>query len=242
MSEFSDEQRSFEPTPRRRQRARDAGDVARSSVLVSAVSWLVGIGVLRWTGPRLTSRLAEWGNDAWSQSSRQGLSAATAAAELQEWLANGLWFLLPLFLAILAGTISAHVLQAGWLWLPDRLAFRFDRLAGAGVWQRMGEGETLRGALRDLLQVLAGIGVVAWRGWSAWTSLPQLANREAAELVPRLCLFVLDTTLWAGAAWLLVGLADYAWSWWRHELRLHMTREEAREEAKDEQRALAHRR
>jgi len=242
MSESSDEQGTLEPTPRRRQKAREAGDVARSPALVSAVSWLVGIATLRWTGPHMTSRLAELGNGAWSHSNRKALDTATAAADLQEWLANGLWIMLPLLVAILAGTVCAQVLQTGWLWLPDRLAFRFERLSGGDVWQRCGDGETMRGALRDLLQVLAGIGVVAWRGWSQWNKLAQVADRGSTDLITQLCLFVLDTTLWAGAAWLLVGLADYALVWRRHELRLLMTPEEARQEAKEEQRPRARQR
>lgn len=236
MSDDTDDQRSFEPTPRRRQQARDAGDVARSPALASVLGWFLGLATLRLLGPRMLAQWSDWGADAWRTSGAATWDAASAVSSLQSWCWIGLAMLAPVLLAIVVGIVGAHLLQAGWIWLPDRVLPRPDRLVGAGAWGRVLEGETLRAALRDSLQFTVGIGVVAWRASHEWRQFTARGTHVSGDFAAELARFALDTTLWAAGAWLIVALADYGWTWRRHELRLRMTPEEAKQEAKEESR------
>lgn len=237
MSDSDGDDRPFDPTPRRRQRARDEGDVPRSSALVSATGWLAGLAVLRYSGPAVSLRVAEWSAGHWKSIEAGPVDRAALVSQLQQipWLLVA--WCAPVLLAIVVAILAIHVLQFGWLWLPDRLVPRFDRFGPGAAWRQWGTGESWRSAWRDALQLAAGLAVI---GWMAWSRGPQLVATavEGNRGLPRgLFEFVVDTGLRAGTAWLSVGLADYAWAWRRLELRLRLTYEEAREEVREEARS-----
>lgn len=238
---MSTDERTFEPTPRRRQRAKEAGDVARSPILTGAVVWVTGLEVLRATAPWASRWLAELGQDQWTYS-KGSLDASVLVAQLQHWLVVGLTLVLPVGVAVLLGVVLVNVLQSGWLWTPGRITLQPQRIGVAAAWNRWCDGETMRAAVRELAMVMAGVAVLAWRIRSGFPTLFGLADQSGGLSASELLQFVFDTGRWAGAAWLVIGLVDYAWSWRRLERRLHLTPQEAREEAQDDQRADAHRR
>src|SRR5262249_4185253 len=115
-------------TPHRRQEARRQGHVARSSDLASAGLLLAGLAILLLVGQQsvrfffaLTNE--QLGGDAWLEAD-QGFILNHFYAVLLE-LAK---VAAPILGLLLIAGAAVHILQTGFLWLPERLAPDFDRI------------------------------------------------------------------------------------------------------------------
>lgn len=230
-----DAEKTQDPTPHRRQEAREKGEVARSQDLASALVLLVGIVLLSMWWTTLTGFLGgftreQLGGEAWI-----GGDASFVTAKLADAAGGLARALLPVFGLLLFTAIVANLLQFGLLFVPEKLMpdlARLDPLAGFGrifAWSnviRLGFG---------LLKIIL-VGSIAWYDLSgqmddvlaaAALSLPQFAEFLAVTLY--------TTVLKIASALALLALLDYLYQWWKHEQDLKMTTQEIREEMKNMQ-------
>jgi flagellar biosynthetic protein FlhB len=225
--------KSLEPTPHRRQQARREGHVAKSQDLGSAVLLLAGLAVLMMFGGGLVTFLADYcrnqlGGEPWL--------TADAAFAVSHWNTT-LWSLgrrlLPLLgLLCLAGA-AANVLQVGFLFLPQRLAFdfaRLDPLQGLRrVFSTAGMVHLSFGVVK--LVIASAVGCAVLYGQRA--AILGLIELAPAALAWQMTQILFWTALKVGSALLGLAMLDYAYQWWRHEQDLKMTPQELREELRN---------
>ena len=127
MPDYAGE-KTLEPTPHRRQQARREGHVAKSHDLGSAAMLLAGLAVLVMLGGGLVGFLVEYCR---SQLGGQPWLTADAEFVVGQWNAT-LWalgrYLLPILGLLCLAGVAVNVLQIGFLFLPQRLAFDLARL------------------------------------------------------------------------------------------------------------------
>ncbi len=232
MPDYAGE-KTLEPTPHRRQQARREGHVAKSHDLGSAALLLAGLAVLMMLGGGLAGFLADYcrgqlGGEPW-------LTADMEFA-VSQWNAT-LWtlgrYLLPILGLLCLASVAVNVLQIGFLFLPQRLAFDFARLdplqglrrifSAAGM-VRLGFGVV------KLAIVLAVACVVLYGQRGAILGLTDLAPAAIALQMTQILFW---TAMKVGAALLVLAMLDYAYQWWRHEQDLKMTPQELREELRN---------
>jgi flagellar biosynthetic protein FlhB len=226
-------EKSLDPTPHRRQQARREGHVAKSHDLGSAAMLLAGLAVLMMLGGGLAKFLVDYCR---SQLGSQPWLAVDAESVVGHWNAT-LWalgrYLLPILgLLCLAGA-AVNVLQIGFLFLPQRLAFdlaRLDPLQGLRRIFSTANLVQLGFGIFKLVAVLGVAGVVLYNQRNAILGLIYLAPSAIAMQVTQI---VLWTALKVGAALLVLALLDYAYQWWRHEQDLKMTPQELQEELRN---------
>jgi flagellar biosynthesis protein FlhB len=232
MPDYAGE-KTLEPTPHRRQQARREGHVAKSQDLGSAAMLLLGLGILMMLGGGLAGYLVEYcrsqlGGQAWLRVDKDFV--------VGQW--NGtLWsmgrYLLPILGLLCLAGVAVNVLQIGFLFLPQKLAFdpgRLDPLAG------------LRRIFSAAALVHLGFGVVKLIVISAVACAVLYNEREAllglSALAPpalagQMAQILLGTAMKVGAALLVLAMLDYAYQRWRHEQDLKMTPQELREELRN---------
>src|SRR5688572_22897542 len=224
-----------EATPRRRQDARERGQVALSAELVSALTLAGGLGVLVVSGGLIAQS-----SGALVAGALGGLGAAGrlpldpgAAAELFQGSARTIGLVLlgvvvPMWLvALLAG-----YLQVGFRVTPKAVQFDPAKLDPAKGLKRL---FSARAAVRTLLAMVKVVAIVLAMGLMAWHELPRVAALAGGELGPQLaglgqvafrCAAVSLATIAAVAAF------DWGWQRWQHERELRMTKREIRDEAR----------
>lgn len=225
-------EKTQEPTPHRRQEARDQGEVARSADLASAVVLVAAVALLIWLGGSLCASMA-------SRARRQlqtpvlsidlpqvALQARELATELGEVCG-------PFLTALLLLAVAANLMQTGWLFVPGRLAPDVSRINPVTGLQRL---FTLTATVR-LLMGLLKVCIVAAVAYAAlvskWPLVLGLWAAEPAQLAPLLADLLLWTALKISAALLVLAVADYAFQRWKYEQDLRMTPQEVREELKN---------
>jgi flagellar biosynthesis protein FlhB len=232
MADYAGE-KTLEPTPHRRQQARQQGHVAKSHDLASAAVLLAGLGLLLLLGGSLVGFLFDYcrsqlGGEAWQSIDSQFV--------VDHWNAM-LWglarYLLPILGLICAAGVAINVLQAGFLFLPQKLAPDFANVDPLSGLRRIFSADNLvRLALGmfKVATVAVVAGVVLYSQRDALLGLSGLAPSVLARQFVRI---TIGTGLKVGAGLLVLAVLDYAYQRWRYEQDLKMTPQELREELRN---------
>jgi len=228
-----DSARTLDPTPHRRQQAREQGRVAQSQELVSAAMLLGGLIALIFAGGPLVEFLArlvsgQLGGRAWLT-----LDADFVVAQWGLLVSGLASVLLPMIGLLALIAVGLNLLQTGFLFLPSRVFPDFSRANPQNGLARMFSlSSTVR--MAHGLAKAAIIGGVAWQSW--YCRREELLSLSGLEL-PRLASFLwqisLGTCLKIGAALLVLSILDYLYQRWKFERNLRMTPQEVRDELRN---------
>jgi flagellar biosynthetic protein FlhB len=234
MAEQSGE-KSFDPTPHRRQQAREQGQVAFSQDLGSAALLVVGAWVLLSWGGAVVDTAVHFMEGQLTDPGALAITEADATRQVHSMLYRFGMPLLPILgLLMLAGILST-VMQIGLLFLPEKLGFDVSRISlFAGIKRILSaQGVARLGfGLFKLVLISVVSGVVLYnRRFETLVS----SELDVALLGRFLIDITLSTALWVGGALLILAILDFGFQRWRHEQDLRMTHQEVREEMKNQQ-------
>ena len=234
MAENEDGQEKTEqPTPRRREKAIEEGNLARSRELGNAVVFGSGVVAVMAGGPAFARAAAGWLRGALSPDLRvledQGLLLGYAATLLAKLMV----VVLPLVgLAVLA-CLVAPVLMGGLHFNTKSLVPKPERLDPLAALKRIYSADGLAELAKSLLRVaMLGIacGLVLVHGFDVLRAMPGQSLEDAA----RTGLGFAGRLIGAAAvALLLLAAADAPYQKWNWTRKLKMTRQEVREEMKE---------
>ncbi len=224
---MSGEDKRYEPTPARRQRARRDGNVARSAELGNAAAFGAAV-VATFLAVPLAVKVAATaiGTTAALLPRARGGSPLLAATELAMLAVAAL---VPAVAAAVAGTACAFA-QAGGLHLGG-IHLDLKRLDPFAGLKRMLGGEAAVGAARAVLAFAAAVGAMAPVGVQLVGGAAQLGSpRAAALLVAGAALRAWCAAFAVAAAF---AIADYALARRRWLRGLRMSLDEIKREAKE---------
>ncbi|MEC7500178.1 MAG: EscU/YscU/HrcU family type III secretion system export apparatus switch protein [Planctomycetota bacterium] len=220
-------------TPRKRQRARAEGRVAKSADLTSAMVLLGGLATLilfgeRWWNAAITIMQNRLENPVWSHLSIEAIQAMTNDA-----LSLIVLILIPATGFLIGLPLMVHLLQTRFLLHISGVMPDFSRLGMTGwihrTWAQEGAARLVFGLSKLLLLIAIAIWFCAKRG----SDLVSLARLPIPELAPSLGGLLLQVTLEFTAVLLALATFDFFYQRRRYENQLMMTAEEIREESQN---------
>ncbi len=226
-------EKSQEPTPHRRQKARQEGHVAKSQDLGSAVLLLAGMLALLMSGGALIGFLRQY-------ATRQLGGGAWLSADLDfimvQWNAT-LWglakYVLPILGLVLLAAIGINVAQIGFLFLPAKLAPDFSRLSLLAGLRRLFSLPNAARLAFGLFKILVIAAVAFISLYSERETILGLTALSTPQIAGYVLKILVGTTIKIGLVLLVLALLDYAFQRWKHEQDLRMTPQEVREEMKN---------
>jgi flagellar biosynthetic protein FlhB len=236
MSESDDKTQA--PTQRRRQQAREAGQVAHSPDLGSAVLLLGSLGLILVAGGALVSFLVEFmqaslGGKAWQTGLDASAARERASQEGQALAATLGRLLLPLLGAATLLALVVHGVQTAFLFMPRRMLPDFSRVNPLSGFGRLWSGENFARLAFGLCK-LAAVAAVGLAG--LWSRRHDLASLTSFD-VPQMALRAWEACLWSclemGGALFALAAVDYLFQRSRLERSLQMTPQEIREEMRE---------
>lgn len=226
---MADQNKTEKATPRRRQKAREQGQVARSRDLIAGLGTISAVLLLAWQLPQFA---ADWRG---LFARELGWAALRPEQILPVWRNHLIIFrgvALAASLSWLVATVSG-VAQGGLVFAPAALAPSLNRFNPAS---RMGQLFSLNAVSRLLKSVLPTAAMVYLavallaRDWTAMLALVH-GTRGGVLAFTALHMFELA---WKASLVLLVwSAADYLLERWRHENELKMSRQDLRDEFKE---------
>ncbi|MGB8061557.1 MAG: EscU/YscU/HrcU family type III secretion system export apparatus switch protein [Candidatus Sulfotelmatobacter sp.] len=226
---MADQNKTEKATPRRRQKAREQGQVARSRDLVAGVGTIAAVMLLAWQLPSFAA--------GWRTLLRHQLdSAATRPDQLLPVWRNDLVLFRGVALAAglswLAATVSG-IAQGGLLFAPSALAPKLNRLNPASRLEQLFSLNALSRLLKSLLPTAAIVYLAVTVLSRDWTALPSLLHGSAAALMTFVAAHMFELAWKASLVLLAWSAADYFLERWRHENDLKMSRQDLRDEFKE---------
>jgi flagellar biosynthetic protein FlhB len=232
VAEEREDDRTEPATPRRREEARERGQVARSADLSSAVVLLAAVLGLRFAGRPLIEGLFASASAVLGGLGSIDDDPALLASRFGGAFAAVLMGFLPFIGIVLAAAAAVNLAQVGFLFTAEPLKPDLDRVNPVSGLGRLFSLRSLVRLLGGLLKVAIVGAVVGWTIWAERQNLAGLSDRSF-EQIPGISVDLMQSlSLRAAVALFVLALFDYGFQKWQFELDLRMTRHEIREELK----------
>jgi len=237
MSDGSnDAERTEEATPKKREDAREKGQVALSQDVVSALSLGAAGGLLYLGGSALahdagalirasTEKLGQLGSAEVSVESWAGLvqSAFTSMA-------------LPAAIVVapmLAIGVFAGYGQVGFQFSPKALEWELSRLSPSSGWKKIAGLKGVVRTLQSSIKIVLVGGAAAWAAWASMDEMSMLAGAPLGSVLSGLGGVLARVAGAAVGMFAFLAGIDVLYQRWQHDQDLRMTREEVRQEHKN---------
>ena len=235
MAEDSDLEKTESASARRLEQAREEGQVPHSRELATFISLMVGVAALyvlgRWGGHRMME-LVRSGLNFERQKAFEPEGMQQVLAQLAT---DGLLTIAPLLLASVVAALVTPFLMGGWVFSTSALKFdltRLDPLQGLGrMFSTHGLAELVKATLKSVL--VASVGV--WVVWRERDHLFSLMLQPLATSMDDFASLVLLSALLIVGSLAVIAAIDVPFQLWEYHRRLRMTKDELRQEMKEQE-------
>ena len=229
----TEQEKTEEPTEKRRREAVEEGRVPRSQDLNAAVLLLASAMTLNAAGPALGVAL----RDIMGAGLGFGIAAtadANSAIELVRGFGWKALAALGVFLGAMAGAgLVIGAVQARGVFTTKTLAPKFERINPAANFKRIAGPQ----GLAELAKSLLKLAIVGWAVYgvvrTAWPDVAALAQEGPVALLVVVRKYSVGMLRTAGIAYLALAGLDYGFQVWQHQKGLRMTKEEVKQEHKN---------
>jgi flagellar biosynthetic protein FlhB len=229
-------ERTEEATPRKRQEARDDGRIPRSQELTVAASLLTMALVLNTIVPRVASRLMAMMGSGLASAGDPGFDGESAVRMLQGlgWQTLGTIALIACAMAGVALLVNAG--QARGVVSLKPITPQWERISPAANASRIFGVQSGIELLKSLLKlVIVAVAIRSVLGGDAMRQIVGTAQESPAGLLEVVRHYSVKLVLTAGIAYLALALGDYFWQYWRYQQQLRMTKDEVKQEMKNQE-------
>ncbi|HEY1462915.1 MAG TPA: EscU/YscU/HrcU family type III secretion system export apparatus switch protein [Terriglobales bacterium] len=227
---MADSSKTEKPTAQRRKKARDQGQIARSREFSSALAWGGAMTVLSWQVPEVARQWRGLLQNFLDISISEPL---TATGPIMFWAGVAvLRWSVPILATAWALSLAGGMMQGGFIFSPEAMTPRFEKLNPVG---KIGQMFSLAG-LSGILKSLLPFSVILWIGISTVQNHWQMVVQSAFLSTGAFIGFIANT-LWSlcwKSALVLVGWAgaDYLLVWWKLEGDLKMSKQEVKDDSR----------
>jgi len=217
------------PTPRRRQKAEEQGQIARSQDLVGAASIVGAMVLLNHTGTGILGAIRTFLVEIIE--SLPNLAVVAPAELLGRGIAITGRALVPLLAGLVVIAIVGNVAQVGLRLNPQRIQPNLKALNPfKGFGRLFSAGQNPMKFVMNMAK-LAVIAAVAWTAVMDRIAEILLSPWKSQEEIFHLGIRVLYAiAMKIGVALLVLAILDFAWQKWKHFRDLRMTKQEVKDE------------
>jgi flagellar biosynthesis protein FlhB len=233
MSE-SDSERTEEPTPERRRKAREEGQFPRAKDAGNIVASVLVMLTLAGFSGSITREMSTFSARCFSQP--YDLLRGDPRALFHHVAAVSALIVLPVAVAAALGALALGVAEAGYHPNMDLAAPKWNRLDPLPRLKQMFMlQETAVDVVLQLARVVV-VGVVAYNSVAdAFPRLMQLGRVDVRSAAAEVVATLFQLALWASLALAALALIDYLKSYRKHEQSIRMSRQELKEEMKQQE-------
>jgi len=226
------QQKTEAPTPRRLQEARRKGQVAKSRDFSAA---LVLMAAVLFSYLFFQSLLTGWEqqlNGYFSQCLRLSVNEHGLIEIFFDFLGAAVMMFMPYLLLLVGVTLAAHLLQTGFIFVPDIIGLSFERLNPVNGLRRIFSLRSLVELAKSIFKVTVVAAVSYYVVKAHLPALLLIFSRAPGAAFQTVAKALLDAAAAAGGAYLVLSLGDLFYQRWEHIRGLRMTKQEVKEELK----------
>jgi flagellar biosynthetic protein FlhB len=231
--EQSGQERTEQPTERRKQEARRRGQVPRSRELNTMLS-LLAAGLGLWMlGGALVERLFAISAAGFSVDRALAFDSGLLAVHFMSLVANTLLALAPFLAVTLVAAFAGPLLMGGWSFSVEAMAFKLEKLDPV---KGLGRVFSAKGLL-ELVKALVKFFLLLAATWLLMLFFEReiltLSALNVGAASARTVTMLLTALLALSGTMLLIVIFDVPFELWNFNRQLRMTRQEVRDEMKE---------
>ncbi|MGE8482838.1 MAG: flagellar biosynthesis protein FlhB [Pseudomonas sp.] len=231
----SGQDKTEDPTEKRKKDSREKGEIARSKELNTLAVMLAGAGGLLIFGGALAQDLMELMRMNFSLSREVILDQRSMATYLLHSGQIALFAIQPVMITLLLAALIGPISLGGWLFAAGSMAPKFSRMNPAAGLKRMFSAK----ALVELLKALAKFFIVLFVALAVLSSdiddLLRIAHEPLDMAIIHSLQVVGWSTLWMACGLIIIAAVDVPVQLWESMNKLKMTKQEIRDEHKDQE-------
>ncbi|MCK8816514.1 flagellar biosynthesis protein FlhB [Natroniella sulfidigena] len=227
-----EEEKTEDPTPKRRQQAREEGQVASSKELNSAFTLLFSFIILYFLMRYLIDQIIEFTYKSFAIYLTMEMTANNFYNLLLEIGFLGLRLIAPILFIVTAVGVAITYLQIGFLFTPKTLIPKISKLNPIEGAKQLLSKRTFVELIKSLLKVgiIAYISYLTIRGvLDQYVLLTTVGLNHALELIGDTAF---SLAMRVSGFMIIIGIIDLIYQKWEHEQQLKMTKQEVKEERK----------
>lgn len=226
------EEKTEEPTSKRRTEAREKGQVARSVELNSAFIILTAFYVLKMIGSHVYYKLIAFMGFMFTGFSTRDFTVEAMQTLFINIAITFVEITFPLMLAILVISLTINFLQVGFTFTLQPLAWKFDKLNPINGFKRIFSSRALMELVKSLFKI-AIIGYFIYRFLMQEIGyIPKMIDADLNDSIQFMAAMAIDLAFQIGGVILIMAAFDYLYQWWSHNKSLKMSKQEVKEEFK----------
>lgn len=233
MAEESDLEKTEPASPGRLEKAREEGQVARSRELVTFVMLVTGLGGLWAMGEMMGGHFGDALRNGLQFERASAFDASHMMVQAGTAVLHALQALMPLLAMMLVAALVAPMMLGGWLLSTKSLAPNFSKMNPVAGIGRMFSAETLAELVKTIVKSLLVGGVAWWVISGNVTSIMALMSEPVQAALPHTLRLVASSCALIIGSLLLVVAIDVPYQLWSHARKLRMSREDLRQEQKE---------
>lgn len=232
MAEQSAQEKTEQPTPRRRQEALDKGNVAKSQELNSVAILIVAILAFKVTASFFGELFQRFVKSTYHQSSFLDITVQSLPGQIGDFMGVLAALLLPIMILLVMAVLAMNIAQVGFVFAKKALIPDFNKINPLSGLKRMFSARALVELLKGLLKIL----IVGLIGYSVHNKYQEgyllLANESVLGIMSFTFKIIFELTVKVSIALLFMAIADYGYQKWEHEKQLKMSKQEVKDDHK----------
>jgi len=226
---MAQENRTEKATPYRRKKLREEGNVAKSPEIASSLTVFLSTVVLFFIGAYLFYEVVGFMHFIVDNPSMSLSSAVEYASQRFPRM------LLPLFLITLLTVVLAHVGQFGFIFTLKPLQFKWERLNPFEGLKRIFSLNTAFDLFKNILKVSLFMVISYFILKGDLYNLLSASSQDTSSFLLYAMRLTFKLILVLSVFAILIALLDYAYKRWDYERRIRMSKEEIKEEYKQQE-------
>jgi flagellar biosynthesis protein FlhB len=232
MAEQSFEEKTEQPTPKKRQELKEKGEVAKSKELPSVAVLLAALISLSLFGSFMYNHIQIFMKGAFSLSSIHNFNTPEFLKFAQNIIGRFIILLSPLFAAIFITAILSNVMQVGFILSGESITPKLSKIDPIKGFGRLFSKQAFMEFIKSLLKlgIVGGIAYLTVK--SEMKNFALLSDMELNSIFVYILKIFFKIFIRCSLAMIILVVIDYTFQRWEFENRIKMTKQEVKDEFK----------
>ena len=232
MANESFQERTEQATPKRRQEAREKGQIPRSRELSTMAVLLVSGVALLMFGSHLVTHIQDVMTGSFVIEKRDIFKTGQLLPVLLDMFQRALGSLLPFFITVFVIAVLSPLAVGGWVYSIEAMTFKWEKIDPIRGIKRIFSARSVMELLKALFKFLIVLGISISLIWYNLDYIFLIGKSDALVSIANLSRILLWAFILISSSMVLITLIDVPFQLWEYNKNLKMTRQEVREEMK----------
>ncbi|WP_440191708.1 flagellar biosynthesis protein FlhB [Anaerocolumna jejuensis] len=228
-------EKTEEPTAKKLSDARDEGQVARSTDLITATALVALFVTLKVFVARMGNQFINAFYEFYSnivKVASDDFNVATASAILKECFFSIIQIVIPIFLIAVMAVILINVFQVKWKLTAKPLKPKFNKFNPITGFKKIFSKDKLVDTFKEVLKIIAIIYIAYNTLINYGANLQRLYDMELIQAIQFIGNIVIKLGLNISVVFLIIGVADYIYQKLKFRKDMRMSKQEVKDEYK----------